>query len=307
MLSQFSINTEDPTDVVHFRFLDAQGNITKASIKTALKSPYPVKYYVNTFIAIAALTIFLLWNFGIIPGNQLGFFCNDSLFSHKYRGDTVTPWMLGVGLVFFLPSIFLLVECAKQSCYRDIFTLANLCEFYVYLKQLIIGELVVGSITEIAKTIVGEHRPHFFDTCMPDTNLNCTAGDYVFEFTCTNPNVDKMDWIDASRSFPSGHSSISWFASIFCAYMIHSRLPTHRAGTAFKILLLGVCITFGLMCSLTRITDRRHHWWDVLVGTTIGVLGAAYMVRYTHLQIKLLQRKMASEDIKEHENISLEV
>ncbi|XP_066142559.1 putative phosphatidate phosphatase [Euwallacea fornicatus] len=215
--------------------------------------------------------------------------------------------MLLGALVFLPPFIFLLVECSKQSCYRNIFTLTNLCEFYIYLKQLVIGVIVVGGITEIAKTIVEEHRPHFFDTCMPDTNLNCTTGNYVFDFTCINPNVDQLDWIDASRSFPSGHSSISWFASIFCAYMIHSRMPTHRAGTAFKFFLLVVCVTFGLICSLTRITDRRHHWWDVLAGTIIGFLGAAYMIRYTHLQIKLLQRKMGGKDIKDNRNIILEI
>ena len=32
--------------------------------------------------------------------------------------------------------------------------------------------------------------------------------------------------------------------------------------------LLWAC--YALFCSLTRITDRRHHWWDVLAGATLG-------------------------------------
>lgn len=71
-----------------------------------------------------------------------------------------------------------------------------------------------------AKTIVGEHRPHFFDTCLPDTNMNCTNGTYIFDFTCTNQNVSVIDKTDASRSFPSGHSSMSWFTALFCAVSI---------------------------------------------------------------------------------------
>lgn len=93
--------------------------------------------------------MFLLWNYGIIQGNQLGFFCNDPLFSHKYRGDTVTPWMLGVGLVFIFPVLYIAIEYVRQNSCRAVFTLDNLFEFYVYLKQLLIGELIVAGTTEL--------------------------------------------------------------------------------------------------------------------------------------------------------------
>lgn len=93
--------------------------------------------------------MFLLWNYGIIQGNQLGFFCNDPLFSHKYQGDTVTPWMLGVGLVFIFPLLYIAIEYIRQGSCRAVFTLDNLFEFYVYLKQLLMGELIVGGTTEL--------------------------------------------------------------------------------------------------------------------------------------------------------------
>lgn len=303
---RFSIDEDDPTKIIEFRFLDSDGHLTKSSLKKALSPPYPAKYYVNVVLLIIGLTVFLLWNYGIIQGNQLGFFCNDPLFSHKYQGDTVTPWMLGVGLVFIFPLLYIAIEYIRQGSCRAVFTLDNLFEFYVYVKQLLMGELIVGGTTELAKTIVGEHRPHFFDTCMPDTNMNCTNGTYVFHFTCTNPNATLLDIIDSSRSFPSGHSSISWFAALFWAYVVHSRLPTKRSGTAFKILLLGVCVTFGLTCSLTRITDRRHHWWDVLTGTVLAFLGAIYVIRYTHYQIRTLHRKRVVDVTKHGPNHSFD-
>lgn len=43
------------------------------------------------------------------------------------------------------------------------------------------------------------------------------------------------------------------------------------------------------MCSLTRIVDRRHHWWDVLGGMLLGASGAVYT-------LKLLHKKMYEND-----------
>lgn len=288
----YQIITDDPADIIQFRFVDQNGKITKQSIKTALKPPYPLKYYLTGILGSIGLTVFLLWNFGIIPGKKLGFFCNDYLFSHKYNGDTVTPVMLGIGIGFLYPLIYLLVEYIRQIRLKNTFSQEVLLEFYLYFKQFNIGMLLVGGATEIAKTIVGEHRPHFFYTCLPDGNFNCTNGTYIPTYTCTNPNSTFLDIIDASRSFPSGHSSLSWFAALYSAYTVHVRLPIKRTGTAFKLFMLILCLSFGLVCSLTRITDRRHHWWDVLIGSLIGALGAAYISRVIGKQISTLTEQL---------------
>ncbi|XP_050305429.1 phospholipid phosphatase 1-like isoform X2 [Anthonomus grandis grandis] len=286
---------DDPTEILQFSFLDQYGRVTKDSFKSACKPPYPAKYYINAFLTVSALTVFLLWNFGIIPGTKLGFFCKDPLFSHKYRGDTVSPTILGIGITLIFPLIYFTIEVIRQKRCRDVFTMQNFAEFYVYLKLFTFGLILVGGVTEIAKTIVGEHRPHFFDTCKPDTNMNCTEGTYIFDFTCTNKEISSLDQTDSSRSFPSGHSSLSWFTALFTAFIVQSRLPIHRTGSAVKLLMIGICLTFGLTCSLTRITDRRHHWWDVLIGTIIAFVGAAYSISLTSEQVKILHRKLVSE------------
>ena len=33
-------------------------------------------------------------------------------------------------------------------------------------------------------------------------------------------------------------------------------------------------ISFALLCSISRIIDKRHHWWDVLAGMLIGMFFA---------------------------------
>ncbi|KAG8292696.1 hypothetical protein J6590_033114 [Homalodisca vitripennis] len=35
-----------------------------------------------------------------------------------------------------------------------------------------------------------------------------------------------------------------------------------------------------LTCSITRVTDHRHHWWDVLAGCVLGALLGVYTIHY---------------------------
>lgn len=38
-----------------------------------------------------------------------------------------------------------------------------------------------------------------------------------------------------------------------------------------------VCI-WALMCCATRISDRRHHWWDVAAGIVLGIIFGTFLV-----------------------------
>lgn len=42
--------------------------------------------------------------------------------------------------------------------------------------------------------------------------------------------------------------------------------------------LQTLVLTWALVCSVTRITDHRHHWWDVLAGSILGVALGIYTV-----------------------------
>nr|CAD7428703.1 unnamed protein product [Timema monikensis] len=40
-----------------------------------------------------------------------------------------------------------------------------------------------------------------------------------------------------------------------------------------------MCVVWAMLCSFSRITDNRHHWWDVLAGSLLGVIVAISTVR----------------------------
>lgn len=53
--------------------------------------------------------------------------------------------------------------------------------------------------------------------------------------------------------------------------------------TRTKLLLPTVQAFFllwAILCGVSRITDHRHHWWDVLVGSIFGIICAILTVSH---------------------------
>lgn len=105
---------------------------------------------------------------------------------------------------------------------------------------------------------------------------------YVTDYECTN-TIDGQWFVrDASKSFPSGHSSTAFYEAIFLIWYLQARSPCIRS----KLLIptvQSILLLLALLCSVSRITDHRHHWWDVLAGAKIGILFASLTVSNTRL------------------------
>ncbi|XP_023024141.2 phospholipid phosphatase 1 [Leptinotarsa decemlineata] len=253
----------------------------------------------NFFISAIVIILTCLTEYGIIPSKKVGFYCKDPLISHKYTGDTVTPEILGVTAILVPVTMILTTEMLIHQSFKRI----NIFTAYLLFRDCLVGTITVLFLTSMAKVLLGEHRPHFFDVCEPDTAMNCTEGTFVESFTCTSTKYDFYVIADSSLSFPSGHASTTWFIGMFSSYIVHERLPTINAGTLMKPFLILVCLTWSLVCSLTRITDRRHHWWDVLAGTTIGILASLYSITVVHQKLS----KMDLSFVAKHKENPMEM
>ena len=199
-------------------------------------------------------------------------------------------------------------------------------------RAVLLGNLTVLIVTEFAKGLISEARPHFWDTCKPNvTQEMCNAGyvtvewlnqirkfhwtvvvilcsSYVVEFTCTS-DYSNRKILDAQKSFPSGHTSLSAYVSLFMMVLLLffisiyprfafqqsiqlrcfvfffkwylGRAVESRHSFVLKPCLQFIWAAFAIVCALTRITDRRHHWWDVLAGLVLGVTIATILVKLT--------------------------
>nr|XP_026493668.1 putative phosphatidate phosphatase [Vanessa tameamea] len=201
--------------------------------------------------------IFLLLESKLFPGGKVGFQCNDPALSHPYTGDTVN-WTWLIGITVFLPLVVMLIV-EKQKDKTD----AAKQKTLIWYKEYLYGFLINLTFVQCLKFIVGSPRPHFFDTCSPKEETTCEASEYVSSYTCT-----KAHWLNQSdRSFPSGHTSLAFHAGIFIIYYLYRRASNVRPTHAVQLL----CAAAMVFCAVSRMTDHRHHWWDVLAGVVISI------------------------------------
>ncbi|XP_050440397.1 phospholipid phosphatase 3-like isoform X2 [Adelges cooleyi] len=232
--------------------------------------------FLDFMLLLLVLIAMCLVESGKIPHLQsIGFFCGDPKISYKYRGDTVKPHVLIlVTLVIPFLTVVIAEYYMRDQRKFDSGPYEWLKESLRWYRQYILGLIFVFFITDVGKVLIGEPRPHFLDTCRPLEAVNCTNS-YVDHYECSN-KVESMYIVrDASKSFPSGHASISVYGSISLAWYLQNK---YKTGSLLLVpVLQAVCMLWAIFCSLTRITDHRHHWWDVLAGSIIGISITMYI------------------------------
>ncbi|XP_032691135.1 phospholipid phosphatase 2-like isoform X2 [Odontomachus brunneus] len=230
------------------------------------------------FLASLAITLGVL-EFGAIPYKQLGFFCNDPKISFKFTGDTISMALLLIS-VFTIPLIVIWI--VEYTCYSDDNYENNLDYngsrskyVWTWYRQYVVVSIVLCVVCECLKILIGEPRPHFLDTCRPREAVNCT-NEYFHSYTCTNTVNSAYFVMDASRSFPSGHAATSVCMSIFLVWYLQNRLRTRMM--YFKPWLQCLMCVWAVVCSATRVSDNRHHWWDVAAGVVLGIMFSTFLV-----------------------------
>ncbi|XP_026320833.1 phospholipid phosphatase 1-like [Hyposmocoma kahamanoa] len=214
------------------------------------------------------ILIFLLVELRFIPGGQFGFRCNDPALSYQFNGDTISwKWLMVVTIL--LPLVVMLLTERK---YHNVDKQRPKNRALRWYKEYMYGFVLNLTVVQVLKLIVGSPRPHFFDTCMPKEATTCQDSDYVSSYTCT-----KAHWMNQSdRSFPSGHTSLALHAALFIVYYLHRRSKPHTR--AIRAIQTG-CMASAVYCALSRMSDHRHHWWDVLAGTMIGFISLYYTTK----------------------------
>uniref|UniRef100_A0A8U7NNC4 Phospholipid phosphatase 1 n=1 Tax=Corvus moneduloides TaxID=1196302 RepID=A0A8U7NNC4_CORMO len=147
---------------------------------------------------------------------------------------------------------------------------------YKAIGTFIFGAAASQSLTDIAKYSIGRLRPHFIAVCQPDwTRINCSLG-YIENFTC---HGDKAKISEGRLSFYSGHSSFSMYCMLFLALYLQARMKGDWARLVRPTIQFGL-IAASIYVGLSRVSDYKHHWSDVLTGLIQGAVVAVLIVVY---------------------------
>nr|QDR50975.1 wunen3 [Heliconius melpomene] len=234
-----------------------------------------------------------------------GFFCGDESLMYPYRDDTVTtPMLKSYGLI--LPALaFLICEYVllrKEDNYLQFFNWripAWLRGFYLVLVSFSAGVCFMELTTNITKNIIGRPRPHFFNLCKP--SIDCSLPEFsrryieADEYTCLGENVEKIS--DVNLSFVSGHSTWAAFTMIYLALYLEKRV-TYQGTRVLRHSLQYAAVMLSWFTALSRVSDYKHHWSDVLVGYLLGLVFAVVVWTWGTdiLEVKKKHKQISQQD-----------
>lgn len=165
-------------------------------------------------------------------------------------------------LTFFLPLGFvILISIARRSAKEAHFAVLAIFSGYelneVATSQCISGETLANSniLLDFIKMLVGRLRPDFFDRCQYDAAKKL----------CTGIPAVVME---GRRSFPSGHSSSSFFGCVFLMLFLAGKNRAFTYSSVFpgsgilKSKLLRVCISVSplFLSTFVAVSRWQDHW-----------------------------------------------
>lgn len=174
-------------------------------------------------------------------------------------------------------------------------------QWYMQLAPFLFAAATSQMITEIAKYSIGRLRPCFIDLCEPKftdrvtgqqitlTRFSAACNEpfvYIEDYTCTTTAYSEKLLKDVHLSFMSGHSSFSAVCLLYLVLYLQSRFNWTSLGLVKHLLQAGlVFLTF--YTGMSRISDYKHHWSDVLIGLLQGTLVAVMVARYVSDLVQL--------------------
>ncbi|KAI5173125.1 diacylglycerol diphosphate phosphatase / phosphatidate phosphatase [Nematocida sp. LUAm3] len=178
--------------------------------------------------------------------------------------EMVDFWIVVLCAVFVVPLCILVIQMNTRKD-RDIIRSITIAYFGMSISNFIVNSL---------KYLVGKERP-----------------DYLSRIK--KYNVGRR-YLEARRSFPSGHSAVAVSCAIFIAYEASSAMKRSKNHPVKRVILMvfGVVlpIILAVFVAVSRIIDGRHDIIDVTGGCGISLVSCGLVIKYCR------REKMHSKD-----------
>jgi len=251
-------------------------------------------YAPDWIITIILAAIF--FSLDSVEGYRRVFSLHDTSLRHPYAVHERVP---NVGLYFICFVAPVLLQPVV-----NLITVRSWWDFHNSTLGLIFSLALTGSVTQFVKITVGRPRPDVIDRCQPPQG----AVDPAFKLTdwtiCTQ--TDNSILRDGFRSFPSGHSSLSFAGLGFFAFYLAGKMHLFdKRGQTGKAWLALAPFSGAALVAISRTMDYRHHWHDVLVGSILGTVMAYFSYRqyYPSLESEYCHRPYSPRIKREDEEV----
>lgn len=251
--------------------------------------------YAPDYVGFAALLAgYMVLVFFVQPFHRM-FSVTDLAISFPHAEQERVP--VGMAIVYAVAAPLVLVIATNFA------TGASAHKHHVAILGLAIGVVLTTFLTDVVKNTVGRPRPDLLARCKPKPST--PEGKLVDWTVCTETQSHLLH--DGWRSFPSGHSSLSFVGLGYAALFLAGQLGifayrgdreygedgggNNRSSGVEKVVSaahgrgLGralVCmlpLLGATMIAISRCQDYRHDVYDVCTGALIGYVIAYWSYR----------------------------
>ncbi|KAH7914956.1 PAP2-domain-containing protein [Hygrophoropsis aurantiaca] len=242
------------------------GGSKKTDNKRRLKL---AKSYAPDWIITILLAV-LFFALNDVHGFRREFSVNDETIRFPYAVHERVPDIALYFIAVVAPIILQLVI--------NLSSVRSFWDYHVSVLGLILGLVITGAITQFSKITVGRPRPDLLSRCIPIPGSQDPTYGLSTDAICTQTDTAIM--IDGWRSFPSGHSSLSFAGLGFLSFYLAGKLHLFDTrGHHFKAWLSVTPLFGATLVAISRTMDSRHHWQDVIAGSILGLVVSYFAYR----------------------------
>lgn len=232
-----------------------------------------LSYFIDWLFYISLTTVALIYA-KIVPPIFAEFYLFETSlwYDHIPTDLTIVPTFLLIIYSIIIPIGQFALTIGFTTSHR---WHRRLWDLHAILLTMMAAHALQTVIVSLLKNLVGAPRPDMLARCRPMSWVRPPIGRLSNVGICTQTDIGHLQ--EGFRSFPSAHSATAFTsAMVQVLFWIARTRMLDRSGWSWKLLLSLVPLLSASAVAFSRISDNRHHVFDVVIGMLIGLI-AGYL------------------------------